>query len=670
MKQITLLRIAVPVPLRKTLDYLLPDTLDSQQLKPGIRIKVPLGKREVIGLLIELTTTDAPDKKLKPIINILDNAPLFSKDMLSLCAWASNYYHHPIGDVMLNALPPLLRKGRKTSEADATPHANQQNHTKIKQQPPSLTSAQEKAINDVMRHKHQFKCFVLDGVTGSGKTEVYLQIIHDTLKQNKQALVLIPEISLTPQTLSRFEQRFNAPIVSFHSGLTEKERLTAWLKAKSGEAKIIIGTRSAIFTPCPNLGVIIIDEEHDLSYKQQEKFRYSAKNIAIMRAHSENIPIILGSATPSFETLYNVEKKRFSYLQLPERVGNAIHPHYHLVNIRGEKLEQGLSQELLTAIGQHLHQNNQVLLFLNRRGYAPTLACHECGWIATCPRCDIHMTLHRAPYQLRCHHCDTVKPVPTTCPTCREKKLKPLGIGTERLEEALEKHFPSIPIIRIDRDTTRKKNALNAMVTEIMQGNRQILIGTQMLAKGHHFPHVTLVGILNADSGFFSSDFRATERSAQLLIQVAGRAGRAEKPGEVFIQTLYPKHPLLLQLIQKGYHDFSLTALQERQESLLPPYSYFALLHAEAIKQSLPTQFLEQVRTIAETINHESVYILGPMPSPIQRRKSHYRVQLLFQSASRKNLQDFLSRLIPKIDELKTSKKVKWAIDIDPLEMG
>ena len=661
-----ILRIALPAPLRKLFDYLLPKDLYHVNLQPGLRVKVPFGSRKLIGVLVEVTDqTDVPSNKLKPITEIIDETPIFTKEILDLCLWASDYYHHPIGEVLFYALPTKLRQGKpaelKFKKSTVKPGE--------KTTPIKLNDEQKNAVDQILKYKNSFQCFLLHGVTGSGKTEVYLQVIQKLLDQEKQALILVPEIALTPQTISRFQKRFNEKTVCMHSSLNPTERLNAWIMAKSGEAKIIIGTRSAIFTPCKNLGIIILDEEHDLSFKQQDGFRYSARNLAIIRAQRNNIPIVLGSATPSLETLYNILNKNFQTLSLPERVGSAIHPSFKMIDICNQTLDHGISKALLERIKQHLDNDSQVLLFLNRRGYAPTLMCHQCGWIAKCPRCDVHMTLHNQPEHLHCHHCDTTRPKPATCPECGKKQLQNIGVGTERLEKALSTHFPDIQITRIDRDTTRKKNSIDKLLERVHEGSKQILIGTQMIAKGHHFPNVTLVGIINADAGFFSADFRATERAGQLLLQVSGRAGRAEKPGEVLIQTHYAQHPLLKQLTQHGYLEFAKFALKDRQESGLPPYSHFALVRAFALDSNKPEQFLEEVKSLAEVIAKEKIKLLGPIPAPMPRRKSHFQTQLLFQSQDRTALQKLLKELLPQIEKLKSSSKVKWNVDVDPMEM-
>lgn len=661
-----ILHIALPTPLRKLFDYLLPNHLSQDNLQPGIRVKVPFGSRKLIGIFIETSDkTDVPINKLKAIAELIDQEPIFTQEVLALCQWASDYYHHPIGEVLFYALPTKLRQG-EPAELKIT---KSKNKSSKKTTPIQLNNEQHHAVETILKHQNSFQCFLLHGVTGSGKTEVYLQVIQKILEAGKQALILVPEIALTPQTINRFQERFNEMTVCMHSSLNPTERLNAWMMAKSGEAKIIIGTRSAIFTPCENLGIIILDEEHDLSFKQQDGFRYSARSLAIIRAQRNDIPIVLGSATPSLETLYNILNKNFQTLSLPERVGSAIHPSFKMIDICNQTLDHGISKALLERIQQHLDNDSQVLLFLNRRGYAPTLMCHQCGWIAECPRCDTHMTLHQQPAHLHCHHCDTIKPKPSVCPGCGKKQLQNIGVGTERLEKALSTHFPDIQITRIDRDTTRKKHSIDKLLDRVHEGKKQILIGTQMIAKGHHFPNVTLVGIINADAGFFSADFRATERAGQLLLQVSGRAGRAEKPGEVLIQTHYANHPLLKQLTQYGYLEFAKFALKDRQESGLPPYSHFALLRAFALDNNKPMSFLVEVRSLAEHIAEEKIKLLGPIPAPLPRRKSHFQTQLLFQSRDRAALQKLLKELLPQIEKLKSISQVKWNIDVDPMEM-
>jgi primosomal protein N' (replication factor Y) len=674
-------KIALSSPFHRLFDYLVPDDIDGSLLRTGSRVIVPFKNRDTIGIFLKITDkSEVQLEKLKSIKTVIDDEPIIPNALINLCQWASDYYHYPFGEVLFTTIPKYFRQGKTTTvkvshekklsnllKTNENFNVNREGNLK---DPQKLNPEQQQAFLTIMNHLTHFQCFLLNGVTGSGKTEVYLQVIDQILKNGKQALVLIPEISLTPQTLDRFKQRFHIPIVALHSSLTHRERSMAWMQTQSNQAKIVIGTRSAVFTPFQNLGMIVIDEEHDLSFKQQDRFRYSARDLAIVRANMENIPIVLGSATPSFETLHNVQAKRYQVLHLPERAGNAIHPNYHIIDIRNESLKNGLSQMLLKMMDTHLQQNSQVLLFLNRRGYAPTLMCHQCGFTAKCKRCDVNLTLHKQPQHLRCHHCNTVKSIIQTCPVCGNKHLQNIGVGTERLEHELKKHFPDIPITRIDRDTTRRKNAMQDLLNHVQQDQKQILIGTQMIAKGHHFPNVTLVGIINLDAGFFGSDFRTIERTAQLLIQVAGRSGRAEKPGDVFIQTHYPNHSLLLQLIQQGYNQFALSALKERQESQLPPYTHFVLFRAEANNLEKSDQFLKELKELGIYHQLNSIKFLGPIPAPMPKCKGRFRAQLLVHSKNRRLLHELLNDLICAIETLKSAKRVRWSIDVDPLEMN
>jgi len=662
----TILNIAIPTPLRQCFDYLPPENCVLDQLVPGIRVQVPFGRRKLIGILIGVSDTSAVAQDLlKPAFEILDEVPLIPDNLMELALWASDYYHHPIGDVLSSCLPKLLRQGKSLMKLplpmDQTQHEPASKLT--------LTDEQEHAVQEIAHSLNTFHSFLLDGVTGSGKTEVYLHIIERLLENDRQALVLVPEIGLTPQTVSRFQDRFSVPIAVLHSGLTDKTRFNGWQMAMKGEASIIIGTRSAIFTPLPKLGAIIVDEEHDLSFKQQDGFRYSARDVAIMRARMASIPVILGSATPSLESLYNASRKRFTHLKLTVRAGNAIKPNYRIIDVRNQHLESGLSQQLLTAMEEHLKKDGQVLLFINRRGYAPTLICHGCGAVTRCKHCDANLTLHLQPNFLQCHHCGSTRSVDKQCFECKSSGLYPLGTGTERLEQELNQLFPLRNIVRIDRDSTRRKGAIQNILDDINKGHSHILIGTQMLAKGHHFPNVTLVGILDADIGLFSADFRATEHMGQLLTQVSGRAGRAEKPGEVLIQTHNPQHPLLLQLIHKGYGDFSEALLNERSKVSLPPYAYFALVRADALKRGQALDFLKEVRTTAEANPIKNVQVLGPIPSSMEKRAGRYRAQLLLRSGNRPSLHEFIDLLLDQIPRLKPARSIRWSLDVDPIEL-
>jgi len=625
-----ILQIAVPTPLRRYFDYLSPAGFPVNELQVGMRIRIPFQQRELIGIFVGITDkSDVPAHKLKAIVECLDPDPVIPPDIMELCCWAADYYHYPIGEVILSALPVWLRQGKS---AKLTP-AKKVSPIPIHQSEPlELNAEQQAALTAINAAKNHFQVYLLDGVTGSGKTEVYLQAIAEVLERGEQVMVLVPEIGLTPQTIQRFRERFSVPIVSLHSGMTEKQRFQAWLAAKTGEAKIVIGTRSAIFTPFVKLGLIIIDEEHDLSFKQQDGFRYHARDLAIMRAHFNHIPIVLGSATPSLETLHNIQQKRYQHLRLLQRAGNAHLPQFQILDTRHMKLEQGLSAPLINEMRQHLANGNQVMLFLNRRGFAPVMMCDACGWMAQCTRCDTRMTYHYGAAHLRCHHCGSQKNLVTKCEGCGASELQAVGQGTERLEKTLSMYFSNYSIVRIDRDSTRRKGSMSDMLARIQNNEHQILIGTQMLAKGHHFPNVTLVAIVDADSGFFSADFRALERMGQLLLQVAGRAGRQEKTGKVVIQTRHSDHPLLFQLLHENYQKFSDTLLTERKQTELPPYAFFALFRAEAHNSQYAMDFLQQIKN---KIHDKNISVMGPLAAPMPRRAGKYRAQLLLQSKQR-----------------------------------
>ena len=511
--------------------------------------------------------------------------------------------------------------------------------------------------------------YLLDGVTGSGKTEVYMQIIQSVLEAGRQVLVLLPEITLTPQLESRFRQRFTVPIAISHSRLTELQRQTAWLQMQQGRCRILLGTRSALFTPLPSPGLILLDEEHDSSFKQQEGFRFSARDVAIMRAKGLNIPILLGSATPSLESIENVAQGRYTRLHLSQRAGIATEPVFLILDIRNKKMQEGLSAVLLQAMTDTLAKNEQVLIFLNRRGFAPVLMCHSCGWVARCRHCDANLVIHYQDRRLICHHCGVVHTLLQVCPGCQQPELKPLGMGTERVEKVLTELFPDKKVLRLDRDTTQQKGVLEDYLEQINQAEVDIILGTQMLAKGHHFPNVTLVALLDVDSGLFSVDFHATEKLAQLIMQVAGRAGRAHKPGKVILQTRQPEHPLLLTLVRQGYGSFAQLALAERKMAKLPPFSHQALLRVMGNDAKLPLLFLEAVQTLVKNVDRLEFEMYGPVPAPMARRAGQYRYQLLFQSQHRAKLRYVLDKIIPELERLPEAKKVRWSLDIDPIDL-
>ena len=534
---------------------------------------------------------------------------------------------------------------------------------------PELNAAQRAAIAEVEGALGSYRGFLLEGVTGSGKTEVYLRLVERVLTRGEQAMVLLPEINLTPQLQARFRVRFSVPIAVFHSGLTESERCRAWLGVQRGEASILLGTRSAVFMPMARPGLIILDEEHDVSFKQQDGFRFSARDVAVIRARQLGIPVLMGSATVSLESLLNVRRGRYRHLRLPERAGSASQPRFRLLDIRAQRLREGLSPTLIAQIGETLARQEQVLLFLNRRGFAPTLICHACGWVAGCRRCDANLVMHAHERRLRCHHCGHEQTLPTVCPVCHTQDLRPLGLGTERVEQALAELFPKARVARIDRDSTRRKGSLERILGEILAGRIDILLGTQMLAKGHHFPNVTLVGILDVDAGLYSIDFRSGERTAQLIVQVAGRAGRESQPGNVILQTRHPEHPLLRHLIFEGYPGFAAAALCEREQAGLPPFSHQALWRAEAAEATAPMELLERLRDLAASLNPGTVQILGPVPAPMARRAGRHRCQLLLQCPRRGPLHQMVDGLVQRLPELPEAKRVRWSLDIDPADL-
>ena len=535
--------------------------------------------------------------------------------------------------------------------------------------PKQLNPEQNKAVNAIKKAKDKNTTFLLDGITGSGKTEVYLQAIQEVINEGKQALILIPEIGLAPQAEERFREYFGDRVMSFHSAKNEREKVDAWLGASRGLVDIIIGTRSSVFLPMKNLGIIVVDEEHDLSFKQMEKFRYSARDMALYRAKLEKIPVVLASATPSLETLKNVQEEKYKVLKLNKRATGASLPTFHAVDLKGKELHEGLSKELLEATQTELDKGNQVLIFLNRRGYAPSLICKVCGWISNCDRCDALMTVHKNPLKLHCHHCEAQKPYPSKCQSCGSDDFLTYGFGTERVEEFLRGYFPNTKTLRIDSDSTRKKESLNEYFDEIKKGEPIILLGTQLLAKGHHFPNVTLVGIIDADSGLFSADFRGSERVAQLMTQVSGRAGRDKKPGRVILQSYCLDHPQIEEIITGSYEKFAKRLLEERKSYKIPPFSFQAKIFAESPKSLVSRDFILNIlnQSKIEKQISSNVRIVGPLPSIMEKKSGVYRWELSIFSSSRSNLHKFLDVMQSRLYEPKLTKQVRWSIDVDPL---
>ena len=728
------LKVAVSVPLSRAFDYLPP--ADGPVPSPGCRVRVPFGPRQQVGLVLAHTqASDLAPGRIRRCTATLDDSPLLREADLRLLRFTSDYYHHPIGEVVTAALPAMLRQGKAlhpvietivaTDLAAATDiealakrapkqaelletvcdaggngiQADQltemlpqwrraatglfgkglierievraqdfdETLAPDAQPGPKLNEDQQAALA-ALQDSDGFGAFLIEGVTGSGKTEVYLQRMRDVIDAGRQVLVLVPEIGLTPQLVSRLRKRLGIEPALLHSALSDTARLAAWRAARTGVARLIVGTRSAIFTPLENPGLIIVDEEHDQSFKQQEGLRYSARDLAIVRAKQLGIPVVLGTATPTLEMLHHCDNGNYAHLHLPRRAGGAQPPTIRLIDTVRTPASDGISEPLATAIGTHLGAGGQALIFLNRRGFAPTLICSSCGHIAECDRCDSRLTVHSRQRQLRCHHCGHARPLGEHCGECGEV-VRPLGEGTERLEETLRQRFPDRRITRIDSDSTRLRGAMNDALDEAREGTADILVGTQMLSKGHHFPGLSLVGIVNADQGLFGTDFRSAERMAQSIVQVAGRAGRAERSGEVLIQTAFPENPFWATLIQGGYPGVAAAALAEREATRWPPFTRLALIRSAAHRQADAHKFLEHAQKHLEKHCGETLRVLGPVDAPMARRAGRYRAQLLLQSSDRNALHAVLRELRPALEEDPVTRRVRWSIDVDPIEL-
>ena len=735
---VTTLRVALPVPLPQLFDYLpLQDTDVDGPDRVGCRVRVPFGPRELIGVVVERGQQPSAEG-LRAALDWCDDTPLLIDELARSLQWLARYTHAPLGEAQASALPGPLRRGEPLADTHAWAwQLTEAGHTgagslragsrpallaalllagplaeePLEQQLPQWREAarnlakrgyaervavaadtlparpgtgpqlndEQQAATDAIRAGSGFATYLLDGVTGSGKTEVYLQAIADCLAAGKQALVLVPEIGLTPQTLGRFRERLGVPVHALHSGLSDGERARVWAAAWRGEAKLIVGTRSAVFTPLPKAGLIVIDEEHDGSYKQQDGIRYHARDFALVRGKALDVPVILGSATPSLESLHNAYSGRYRHLRLSRRAGDARPPRVRVLDVHKRPLKDGLSPEVLAGIGATLARGEQVLVFKNRRGYAPVLLCHDCGWTAACQRCStpLHqtpMTVHAGGRRLQCHHCGARQPAPLACPACASLALQPQGIGTERLEERLVEAFPEAPVVRIDRSTTQRRDALETQLARLGT-DAGILVGTQILAKGHDLPRLTMVVVVGIDEGLFSADFRAAEKLAQQLIQVAGRAGRADRPGEVWLQTHHPEHPLLQTLVNGGYHAFADAELQQREAAGFPPFAHLALFRAEAKDVAAANQFLIAVRALvgaqtpAPSPAITPVECYGPMPAPMPRRAGFQRTQLLLSAAQRSALHRVLDAQMPAIHTLPQARRVRWSLDVDPIDL-
>ena len=691
-------------------------------------MRVPLGKRRAVGVIASIASqSELPASRLKRALEIIDPEPLWDPVTLALLVWAADYYHHPLGEVLFAAIPVALREGGSAERRElawrlsgrgrealtTTPRLGRRQQQLIEligygdatmeaisqarlrdalkalaargwleslERPepapragpgragPVLTADQSAACDAIGAAIDSYGAWLLYGVTGSGKTEVYMKLIERVLAAGRGALVLVPEIALTPQLVARFQERLSVPVVALHSSMADGARFAAWRAAAAGAAPVVIGTRSAIFTPMPSLGLVVVDEEHDSSYKQQDGFRYSARDLAIVRASRAGVPVVLGSATPSLESLANATAGRYTKLALPERTGRAGKPRLAVIDLRQHAARDGLSQPALAAIERHLAASGQVLIFLNRRGYAPTLFCPGCAWIAPCTACDARLTVHLRHARLTCHHCGAEQAMPYGCPRCGTE-LRPVGEGTERVEAALAQLFPHAPLVRVDRDVIRRRGDIERALDSVVDGSARILLGTQMLTKGHDFPDVTLVVVLAADQGLFGADFRASERLAQQIVQVAGRAGRGDRPGEVLIQSCYPQHPLLQCLITEGYEGFALRALEERRATGWPPYSHLALLRADGPVRAEVHGFLREAQAVAPERGETGPRLLGPAPASMERRASRYRAQLLLESPVRATLQRYLSEWLARIEELRVSRSLRWSVDVDPIEV-
>jgi len=727
----TILRVALDTPLRRLFDYLpAPDSNVGIEPGMRVRVPFGR-QRLIGVVRSIADSSELPAEKLKAVLEVIDATPVIEHQVMELLEWAAQYYHHPLGEVISAALPKLAREGASaralterwfateaglaafdslkraprqrelldalrvsggvTSEALAEKFSDWRTAMRalvargyassaedaeapaetaaelLRGTGPALSEEQAVAVQAIDAAHSRFAPFLLYGITGSGKTEVYLHTVERALRRGQRALVLVPEIGLTPQLVGRFRERFAVPVALLHSALTDNERLAAWRQCVSGEARIVLGTRSAVFAPIRDLGLIIVDEEHDSSFKQHESgFRYSARDLAILRAQRASAPVVLGSATPSLETLQNVLGGKFTRLSLPRRAGQALPPRAAVIDLRAHSARAGIATPAVEAMQRHLADDGQVLVYINRRGYSPTLACTGCGWIAPCRDCDARLTVHLGASRLRCHHCGADAPLPAKCPQCGYA-VKHVGQGTERVEETLAKLFPDMPIARLDRDVVRKRGDLESVVSRITSGEARILVGTQMVTKGHDFPSVTLVVVLNADQGLFSTDFRAPERVAQTIIQVAGRAGRGTKPGEVLIQTEYPDHPLLQSLLNEGYDGFARAALAERAAANWPPFAHVAALRASATALAPAIEFLRTARELAG--RQREVKLLGPAPAAMAKRAARYHAQLLLEARDRGPLHRMLAEWLPRVEALKTPRDLRWSLDVDPLDL-
>jgi len=657
--------VTLNLPLYKTFDYLMPDSCSN--IMPGSRVEVPFGNKKVIGIVLSCKANQRKEQvhyKLKKITEVIDIKPSVNEDMLNLCMWASNYYQYPIGQVLFNTLPQQIRKGKSAREDDFL--ILDKEKLIIEQNEIKLNNEQNKIYKEIYKNKSKFVSYLINGVTGSGKTEVYIKLTDSIVKNGGQILIIVPEINLTPQTVTRFKKYLDCNIFSYHSSITEKEKIKIWNYSKNSNLDVVIGTRSSVFLPFKNLKMIIVDEEHDTSLKQQEKFRYHARDLSTIRAKNLNIPIIIGSATPSFESLYNSNIKKSIQFYLTKRFFKTELPKIAIVDLNKDVPNDGISNFLKESIRTELSKKKQCLLFVGRRGFSSALMCGNCNWVSKCNKCESFMTYHQSQKLIKCHHCGYQTKILQNPGSCEKCDIYPIGYGTQRIEEKIQDLFPKARIARIDSDTISNIKKLNEFIDKANNNEIDILIGTQMLVKGHDFPNVTLVGIINIDSGLYSLDFRGLEKTAQLITQVSGRSGRKKDRGQVIIQTRRPNHPLLHVLLKKGYMEFSKENMKERKKAELPPFSYISLIRASSTVKNKSLLFLEEIKR--KFNNEKSIFFYGPAEAPIAKKNNMYYFQILFGSKNR-NALAIKTKEIRQYMDRKKPYNVRWSLDIDPIDL-
>lgn len=719
---ICIVQVALKIPFADTLDYQLTGKIPNELI--GCRVRVPLGKNKKLVGVITGTKNSSDYKQLKTVDAVLDEQPLLNKNNLTLITKAAAYYQVSLGEMLMTALPAWFRKDdnppipqetwykadgdAETAKKELKKAPKQwQVYDYIQQNGPQmpaalshlsasasalckqltekgllqqsdrsfidnkhieqpdfiLTADQQQVLNHIQNHNHHFNVSLLDGITGSGKTEVYIRSLLPLLERGQQALVLVPEIGLTPQLFRTFSKRIQGRLAVFHSGLSDGARARVWQQAGNGHVDVVVATRSGIFTPFKKLGMILVDEEHDLSYKQQDGVRYSARDLAVLRGQIEDIPVVLGSATPAFESLRHALNNHYHWLTLRSRTNQKALPKIQLQNLDSRKTHGGLTRQTLDAIEQQLDNGHQVLVFLNRRGWSPKLLCHDCGWIAECDDCDAYLTYHKHNDRLLCHHCRRNYRLPEFCPDCGSQEMDTLGVGTEQVETAIQQLIPDFPVIRFDRDSVATPRQWQQQLDRVRTGNPCVIVGTQMLAKGHDFPTLSLVVVVNVDNSFYSTDFRAEEYLAQLLIQVAGRAGRAETTGQVIIQTHQPKHDFFHTLLQQGYEQLARNGLKQRRDMQFPPFSHMAIIRAQhRFEDKLEAFLLELIDAIGQD---PAVSVMGPLPAPMQKKQKLHRMQLILNANNRRGLHQLLQQLLKKHNP--SQGPVRWFIDIDPV---